>query len=423
MTDQTWLRGDWMQTNSGRRFYPLDPQPHEIDREDIAHALSLLCRYGGHVDRFYSVAEHCVLMSQAVAPEHALAALLHDATEAYVVDVPRPLKSVLIGYHAIEIAVWVAICARFRIAGDLPAEVKEADNRILLTERAALMRHAERWAIDDVLEPLPVKVEGWSPADAEANWLDRFDELVDARAAGARMTAQRRPPWDVDPRYVDPDQPETLPANWSWSTEDAGWVFNDSVDARDVETREEAGRAGRLFATILAIALIFALAFFVASKLAEGAALRGAVQQGVVPLAMPAYAGPEQLPGAPSLPSGAPEDVAIAGPLWSGTATWYCSSSSTCTHGYGPNDLVGAIDRSLGIAKGELVVVRFRHRSVTVRIVDVCACGGARLIDLTSGAFQRLAPLSYGVLPVTLEVLGGGGPPALVTLPPTDAQP
>lgn len=57
-------RGDWMQTYTGRRFYPLDPRPDEIDPEDIAHALSLLCRYGGHVDRFYSVAEHCVLMSE-----------------------------------------------------------------------------------------------------------------------------------------------------------------------------------------------------------------------------------------------------------------------------------------------------------------------------------------------------------------------
>src|SRR3954454_351254 len=115
-----WLRGDWMQTYSGRRFYPMNPRPSEIDPVDIAHALSLLCRYGGHVDRFYSVAEHCVLMSQAVAPENALAALLHDATEAYVCDVPRPLKRQLPGYAAIEAMVWLAIVARFDIALQLP---------------------------------------------------------------------------------------------------------------------------------------------------------------------------------------------------------------------------------------------------------------------------------------------------------------
>jgi hypothetical protein len=177
-TESGWLRGDWMQTNSGRRFYPLDPQPHEVDPEDIAHALSLLCRYGGHVDRFYSVAEHCVLMSEAVAPEHALAALLHDATEAYVVDVPRPLKRVLTGYRDIELATWVAICMRFRIAPDLPAEVKDADNRILLTERKALMRLAEPWGIDDLFTPLEVTITGWAPADAEQRYWERLEELT-----------------------------------------------------------------------------------------------------------------------------------------------------------------------------------------------------------------------------------------------------
>src|SRR5689334_2642685 len=119
----TWERGDWMQTFTGRRFYPLSPRPGEIDPADIAHALSLLCRYGGHVDRFYSVAEHCVLMSQAVAPEDALAALLHDATEAYVVDVPRPLKRQLAGYREIEEQVWFAIAYRFRLDYELPAAV------------------------------------------------------------------------------------------------------------------------------------------------------------------------------------------------------------------------------------------------------------------------------------------------------------
>ncbi len=173
-----WIRGDWMALYSGRRFYPLDPRTEEIDPEDIAHALSLLCRYGGHVDRFYSVAEHSVLMSQAVAPESALAALLHDATEAYVVDVPRPLKAQLAAYRDIEDRLWYVIAQRFAIDLTLPAEVKEADTRILLTERAELMRRAERWSIDDDFTPLPVKVTGWSPADAERFYLDRLEELT-----------------------------------------------------------------------------------------------------------------------------------------------------------------------------------------------------------------------------------------------------
>jgi hypothetical protein len=178
-----WLRGDWMQTHSGRRFYPLDPRPEEIDAEDIAHALSLLCRYGGHVDRFYSVAEHCVLMSEAVAPEHALAALLHDATEAYVCDVPRPLKRVLTGYRDIEDRVWYAIAVHFSIDLVLPSEVHEADNRILINERTALMRRSERWGVDDTHLPLPVEVTGWAPADAEDRYLTRLEELTGVQQA------------------------------------------------------------------------------------------------------------------------------------------------------------------------------------------------------------------------------------------------
>jgi hypothetical protein len=174
-------RGDWMQTFTGRRFYPMDPRPEEVDPADIAHALSLLCRYGGHLDRFYSVAEHCVLMSEAVAPEHALAALLHDATEAYVCDVPRPLKRYLPEYRSIEDAVRNAICLRFRVAGDLPAEVKDADNRIILTERNALMSNAGVWAQDGVVEPLPVAIVGWSPAEAELVYRGRLDDLLAAR--------------------------------------------------------------------------------------------------------------------------------------------------------------------------------------------------------------------------------------------------
>jgi hypothetical protein len=167
-----------MQTYSGGRFYPIDPRPNEINPEDIAHALSLLCRYGGHVDRFYSVAEHCVLMSRAVTPDHALAALLHDATEAYVVDVPRPLKAYLDCYWTIEDTVWYAIAARFGISTNLPAEVTEADSRILLTERAALMSRAERWSQDDDYTALPVEIHGWLPDVAEKFYLARLAELL-----------------------------------------------------------------------------------------------------------------------------------------------------------------------------------------------------------------------------------------------------
>lgn len=172
-------RGNWMQTFTGRVFYPIDPTATDIDPVDIAHSLSLQCRYGGHVDRFYSVAEHCVLMSEWVDPENAIYALLHDATEAYVSDVPRPLKGHLPEYKPIEDRVWDEIALKFRLNFVIPEQVWEADNRILLTERAELLSNTRyKWYQDGRMEPLPVKVTGWLPEEAEKRYLDRLAELT-----------------------------------------------------------------------------------------------------------------------------------------------------------------------------------------------------------------------------------------------------
>jgi hypothetical protein len=180
MTTATARRGDWMQTFTGRAFYPLDPRPEDIDPVDIGHALSLICRYGGHVKRFYSVAEHCALMSHAVAPENALWALLHDATEAYVGDMVRPLKRSMPAYRAAEDHLMGVICERFDLPTACPAEVKVADTRILHDERDALMAPSRRpWTSLNDFKPLGVCVVGLAPAAAEAWFLDRLGELMD----------------------------------------------------------------------------------------------------------------------------------------------------------------------------------------------------------------------------------------------------
>lgn len=177
--DEQWFRGHWMQTYTGRKFYPTAPTVEDIDPIDIAHALSLLCRYNGHVTQFYSVAEHCVLMSHAVAPEHALWALLHDATEAYVGDMVRPLKLQLPEYREVEDHLMVVIADRFGLTGGarMPAPVKESDTRILLDERAVLMPNTQyAWDVDN-FEPLGVRVTGWDPMYAEDMYLDRLHDL------------------------------------------------------------------------------------------------------------------------------------------------------------------------------------------------------------------------------------------------------
>lgn len=180
--------GHWMQTASGRAYWPLDPRPEEVFIEDIAAGLSRECRYGGHIRddiAHYSVAEHSVLASYLVPAEHAFAALMHDAPEGYIKDIPRPVKVDLGGYAEIEAANWRAIANRFGLAYDLHQCVHDADVAMLFAERAAVMAPL----LDPELEaswgmglttPLycaPRRIEGWSARRARWRFLERFDQL------------------------------------------------------------------------------------------------------------------------------------------------------------------------------------------------------------------------------------------------------
>ncbi len=168
--------GDWMQTYTGRQFWPLDPRPEEIFIEDIAHALSMQCRYAGHCLRFYSVAEHSVLLARAMGNSaDARWALLHDASEAYLVDVPRPVKPHLAGYRDAEDLVMRAVAARFNLPPDMPPLVHEGDNRIIADERDNLAICVAPWDFDE--EPLGVRLRHWTPYEANSAFLAEFDRL------------------------------------------------------------------------------------------------------------------------------------------------------------------------------------------------------------------------------------------------------
>lgn len=167
----------WIQTYTGKKFFPLNPRVEDIDILDIAHALSLMCRYGGHCSHFYSVGEHSVILSRVVPKEDALWALLHDATEAYLVDVPRPVKKELTNYREIEAGLEVAIAMKFGLGLPMPEAVKHADNSILTDEMHALMPNPpDRW--DNELPALGVWFPLWDPPHAEAAFLKRFNELT-----------------------------------------------------------------------------------------------------------------------------------------------------------------------------------------------------------------------------------------------------
>lgn len=170
-------KGDWIQTYTGRQFWPLDPRISEVFIQDIAHSLSLQCRYAGHCRRFYSVAEHSVLLASHVSPPNRLWALLHDASEAYLVDVPRPIKPALTGYKLIEENVMGVIADRFGLPGSMPAEVKDADMRICVDEVAQNMAPGLVWGIHG-LEPLGVRLWFWEPKLAEMAFLRQFETLA-----------------------------------------------------------------------------------------------------------------------------------------------------------------------------------------------------------------------------------------------------
>ena len=104
-------KGDWFVTYSGKQFWPLDPQPQDVCVRDIAHHLSLVCRFGGAVRTHYSVAQHSLIVADILPPRLKLRGLLHDATEAYVGDMVRPLKRFMPDYREVENKVWAAIIA------------------------------------------------------------------------------------------------------------------------------------------------------------------------------------------------------------------------------------------------------------------------------------------------------------------------
>lgn len=168
--------GGWVQTYTGVAFWPLDPREDEICIEDIAHSLSLICRYGGHCRRFYSVAEHCVHVSNHVPPPVALEGLMHDASEAYLADVPRPVKPFLANYKELECNLDEVIARRFRLSFPLPAIVKAVDAGMLQDEARQLMATPPQpWNFPS--PPVGVELQCWSPEWAEIEFLSRFAQL------------------------------------------------------------------------------------------------------------------------------------------------------------------------------------------------------------------------------------------------------
>lgn len=184
----------WIQTFSGKKFYPLNPLPQEICIEDIAHGLANTCRFAGQCNVNYSVAQHSLLVSHRVPPEHALWGLLHDASEAYHGDLARPIKNHLPGYRQMQDRLMAAIAQRFGLTLPMPPEVKIADNRMLVTERRDLMGRLWKPIPDPSLDqyiPYRETVMPVKPQVAEERFLFRFQELMANRSAAPDLTSEK----------------------------------------------------------------------------------------------------------------------------------------------------------------------------------------------------------------------------------------
>lgn len=182
----------WIQTFSGGRFYPLDPRPDDVKIVDIAHALSLNNRFTGHCARGYTVGEHSllvvrILMEWGQGPETLMWGLMHDASEAYISDIARPLKvqPEFKFYRDIEKKVMDAIAAHYHLELSEPAIVKDADTLALAIEAEALMpmREKDQWSW---LPPIPKQFMSYKlgkhAPEVEEMFLETYITLESARA-------------------------------------------------------------------------------------------------------------------------------------------------------------------------------------------------------------------------------------------------
>lgn len=173
-------------TTTGHLIDLLNMTTDDVKIMDIAHSLSHQCRFAGHTNQFYSVAQHSVRVALALPRPLQLVGLLHDATEAYVVDLPRPIKQLLPDYRALEDRVWAVISMKYGLPLQLPAEVKLADECAVVAEFQEVMTFQPPADWFPGIHPLPPACRAWGPQEARDTYLALFIELIgETELAGA----------------------------------------------------------------------------------------------------------------------------------------------------------------------------------------------------------------------------------------------
>jgi hypothetical protein len=174
------IKGPTILTADGNYFDFERPDPNHVTIKSVARGLANTCRFAGQCARFYSVAEHSVLLSKMVSirGNHIeRIGLLHDAAEAFILDMPKPLKEMLPDYKAVESRVEEVVFSKFGFSNPLPAIIKDADRRMLATEQSQIMFNTDDWKWTHSVIPYPLKIECWPPDRAYHEFMLRAEEL------------------------------------------------------------------------------------------------------------------------------------------------------------------------------------------------------------------------------------------------------
>lgn len=173
---------EWIGTYSGVKFFPLEANPKDICLVDIAHALSNICRFNGHSRFFYSVGQHCILVSQELKvrgfdDKTQLYGLLHDAAEAYLCDLPRPIKHNIAQYEQYEKELQQVIWKAFKLAP--PDEVvwervKAADDDVMYLEVTKLFDNP--WI--GLNSKIGVNIEKMTNTQVKGKYVDTYFDLL-----------------------------------------------------------------------------------------------------------------------------------------------------------------------------------------------------------------------------------------------------
>ncbi len=178
-------KGKYMETYTGEFFYPVDPRIEEVNIKDIAHGLSLICRFGGQCKYFYSVAQHCLNVSNDLKQQKydeviQLYGLLHDASEAYISDIVSPLKPELPDYKLYEKKIEETIFNRFGL--DYPDEeihkiIKKSDIDVFCNEALVLMNNKNNWIDNFDYRKLDIDLKRRDMSEVEKEYIETQKRL------------------------------------------------------------------------------------------------------------------------------------------------------------------------------------------------------------------------------------------------------